>query len=178
MSTFRNMMQENYIYFPNQTYLFVALGHLLTERLYCIMWWQICPPGFQVPASNIEYYYNSQKPILNPNLVCPWLIFLRPFIIKICTEDDRILLCTALNFTTIGWQGYVYGLVQYCSNSIPNTLELLRSGTKSSICYGSTIIHAILVEDDFHDDVIKWKHCPREADLWCLLWSAPEFTVG
>ena len=48
-----------------------------------------------------------------------------------------------------------------------------------------------------HDDVIKWKHFPRywpfvrgihrsrwiprtkasDAELWCLLWSAPEFTI-
>ena len=38
----------------------------------------------------------------------------------------------------------------------------------------------------YHDDVTKWKHCPRywpfmreftghrDAELWCFLWSAPE----
>ena len=49
----------------------------------------------------------------------------------------------------------------------------------------------------YHDDVIKWKHFPRnwpfvrgihrsrwiprtkasDAELWCLLWSAPELTI-
>ena len=31
-------------------------------------------------------------------------------------------------------EGYVDGLVQDCSNSIANALELLQSGTKPSMC--------------------------------------------
>ena len=55
----------------------------------------------------------------------------------------------------------------------------------------STGIHRMFLPDFSHDDIIKWRHFPRylsfvrgipltkarDAELWCILWSAPKQTA-
>ena len=83
-------------------------------------------------------------------------------------------------------------LVRDCSISIADALEILLSCTKPLISkYAEFSIYCIL---HTHDDVIKWKHFPRNwpfvrgihrsrwipctkasnAELWCFRWSASE----
>ena len=74
-------------------------------------------------------------------------------------------------------------------------VDTMSSYPQSQLCIGYSMI---TVRQHSHDDVIKWKHFPRhwpfargihrsswiprtkasDAELWCFLWSAPEYLVG
>ena len=85
------------------------------------------------------------------------------------------------SFLTLFHCGYIDGLVQDCSNSIANALETPQSCSKPSKCkclivYSFTVSLQIFqvaaltlffpstseITLWYHDDVIKWKHFPRD----------------
>ena len=60
---------------------------------------------------------------------------------------------------------YIDGLVQDCSNSIADALELLQSCTKPSICI-SCIVNAIVADHPMMQDAVR-----QEAIIWSIcLW--------
>ena len=66
-----------------------------------------------------------------------------------------------------------------CSNYLNYLCCLIINKWKCIFVFPQTV--------QLHDDVIKWKHFPRDrwitltkandAELWCLLWFAPEIPV-
>ena len=149
--------------------------------------WNIRHSNVQLISHEQGLYYTSLT--LFTSRLIRYFSTRRCDVIYCCSSQDNDVLCY---LQLVGWSQMIALQKQYFVQCTPcNAQWRNNSGHTMLLCNASSLLPGC------HVDVIKWKHFPRywpfvrgihrsrwtprtkarDAELWCFLGSAPEWTI-